>query len=218
MALDIYLGKWPAMTVEGVSVSKEQAAEILIRTNNWSYGTNDSEWRKQVCTVIGAEGKYASGRAYWEIDYDSLREAERRLGVISLGYLGNNQIMSCWIGGPHGWIAWDGTVGSHNYNIGKWPEAAEVYEEWTKIAAAFPYLDLTCQLWSEEVGMDGSVPLVEYVVRQGQVVMQKPRAKHSPPEDTPMRDIGFLGSERGCTLAQLKKAVASVKKKALGAP
>ena len=39
------LTKWPRLPVVGKRITEEQANEILIRTNQWFFSTNDKEWQ-----------------------------------------------------------------------------------------------------------------------------------------------------------------------------
>lgn len=148
----------------------------------------------------------------------SQARAQERYGIITgLQYLRNNNVLSCWIGGPHGWCSWEGTIGCSNYNIGKWPTGEEVLGEWKLIAATFPTLDLRCQLMSGETCEEGIVPRAEFVVSKGRARAVRPKK--------PLLDAGFLKvnsesnlrrswlsihsalRERGCTLDQFKSAL-----------
>jgi hypothetical protein len=139
----VALPKWPAMVVVGESVTPEQAAEILVRTDNWHISTNDKAWGRAVRETVGlppsswelpeGEDRLERLKEIWAAE-DRFRQ---EVGVLQLEYLSNSQIASCYVGGPHGWCDWTGRIGSANYNIGKWPGADTVLEEWERIAAAF---------------------------------------------------------------------------------
>ena len=191
------LPKWPCILVHGESVTPEQAAEIIIRTDPWWFSSNNAE----------VEGRYriraglAAKRGYGSEDLARQTAQELRFRVLPLEYLNNEQIMSTWVHGVHGWCHWDGTISAGSFNIGKWPSIAEVYAEWTIIAEAFPFLNLTCQLLdceSCEIGDEvvvaydesgtavygrlGSV-IVEFRVKDGRVEMVEPSERlpiHEP--------------------------------------
>ncbi|QDJ96288.1 hypothetical protein Xoosp13_101 [Xanthomonas phage Xoo-sp13] len=161
--------KWPAMLVTGDKVTPEQARDIIFRTNGSYISTNDRDFEAKVMEYLGIpKGEYG----YYN-GYDKLRE---KFQSLSLHYLNNDRISSCWVGGFHGWMNWDGTVFSNNYNIGKWPSVEEVLEDWAAIAQAFPYLNLRCQLLNHESSEDIEEPkvTVEYVVKDGTVAMFLP--------------------------------------------
>lgn len=208
------LPKWPAMVVRGERVTIEQAAEIIVRTDPWQVSTNDKAWQKLVREAVGLppddwDAPIETMRARWE-ETDRWREA---LGVLPLEYLYNAQIASCYIGGPHGWCAWNGRIGSDSTNIGKWPSAEGVLEEWRTIASTFPFLSLTCQLFSGETCEEGTRPLVEYVVAEGRATARSPEDRTMAPNDADTAGfiasiaMGLAGRERGCTIDQLKAAV-----------
>jgi hypothetical protein len=125
-------------------------------------------------------------------------------------------IMSSWIGGPHGWIDWEGNIGCNLYNIGKWPAMIDVEWEWNSIAKAFPFLKLRAQLFSGEISEEGITPLVEYVVADGAVRCMEPTACLPLPTQEEIdqhlsANVGALfarkkGRERGCTLETFAQA------------
>ena len=157
------------------------------------------------------------GYSYIHADYESVRQVKRELRILDLEYCNNYRIASSWIGGPHGWVNWDGAVGCTSYNIGKWPSASTVLGEWKKIAQAFPYLDLTCQLWSGEVGEEGAKPVIQFRVKNGKVTTHRPKAPIAAPDDSAAdtfvaRLLSTGDGERGCTIEQLTEAVAITRK------
>lgn len=199
------LPKWPECRVEGMNVSPEQAMEILIRTDGWYVSTNDQAWQAHVYHLAGVPQDLTRSRTDWGL-WDPFLEQHR---VLDLEYLNNDQIASCYIGGPHGWCSWDGTVAQRGCNIGKWPSVDTVYEEWQRIAEAFPFLSLRCQLFSGEECEAGSVPVVEYVVAEGSVRMCEPQEPLEP-SVRPAFSYKALTEpygERGCTPAMLKEAL-----------
>ena len=209
----ISLPKWPAFIVVGKPVTKDQAAEIIVRTCGVYIHTNDHNFERQAYDVLGVA--MTDDHGYKHADYASVNRVHEALQVLELEYCKNNRIASCWIGGPHGWVDWNGSVGCNSFNIGKWPSATTVFEEWKKIAKAFPYLDLTCQLWCKETGEEDGKPVVEFRVKKGKVTAHAPKSPINVPADMSVDKLmsHLLAStgERGCTIEQLEKAVAITK-------
>lgn len=205
------LPKWPALVVVGEKITKEQAYEVLVRTHQWYLGTNDREWERIVYNLLGVP-MVTSKDGYKHVDHDALSRVREELQVLGLEYLNNSRVASAWIGGPHGWCDWEGNIGSNNYNIGKWPSIEEVLEEWSSIAAAFPFLNLRSQLWSGETCEEGH-PVVEFVVKDGAVKLVEPQPMPRPTECDDLGVVFRKGGERGCTAVQLKAAIELVRKK-----
>lgn len=209
------LPKWPAMVVHGDPVSPEQAMEILVRTNYWGSTCNDHEWDRKVLDMAGI--KYETSRGYLSVDYNDVDRFSTAMGVLPLEYLANSRVSSSFVGGPHGWCDWDGRIGSSTYNIGKWPGAATVLDEWALIAKTFPFLNLWCQLYSHEVCEAEARPVVEYIVKDGRAVCQPPTQRAARPThddfETNLLDIvaGRAGRERGCSGAKLAQALKHVR-------
>jgi hypothetical protein len=203
------LTKWPRLLVAGQPVSEQQANDILIRTDSWSLIGNDRQWGRVVADAIGV-----TVDSYGLPDWQAVEAFRKTINALRLGYLYNSQIYSSWIGGPHGWCSWSGRIGCSNYNIGKWPSTDEVSEEWTAIAGAFPYLNLTAQLVSDE----GEGQLVgQWTVRDGAMVYDaEPTEQIRPAEELgPLDWIGVFssssGRERGVELARLVAALEQVR-------
>ena len=227
------LPKWPALLVVGSPVTRQQAMEIIIRTDGLYFSSNDREFDKQLNEYFYdiqideagyGEDKKAIAKKLnvaendWNAIFEYQRMKAEEIGRLGLSYLNNSQIVSSWIGGPHGWCDWQGNIHTRNYNIGKWPSVEEVYNDWVTIAEAFPFLDLRCQLLNSEAGeeVDEQKPVVEFVVKDGKVEMVEPNG---------LIDVASFGvedmydrfsnpySERGCTIEQFKEAVNYVKNK-----
>ena len=167
---DIYLTKWPGFIVKGEPVTLEQADEIILRTNSWFLCTNNYYYINQVARALGFHSdkppRYPSEEL---IDYNKKRKFEESIQVLNLDCLATERIVSSRINGPHGWCNYDGTIFSNNGNIGKYPSAEEVFQEWQTVATIFPYLDLTCQLLSHEITQDEAQPVIEFRVCKGNV-------------------------------------------------
>ena len=141
--------KWPAMLITGEKVTEEQAMDIIIRTdeavvnpNMYTFG-NNQDFGKQWAKLIDVR-----------YDYDeSVYSRSECINFVSLEYLYNHLLGSCWIGGSHSWIWEDGSIFRFS-NIGKWPSTEKVFDELKRIAQAFPYLKLKVTLFDEQVMFD----------------------------------------------------------------
>jgi hypothetical protein len=217
--IKIGLPKWPELVVVGERVTKEQAAEILIRTDglDFRYCCNDKDWERQLIEAVGLTDCTGTIETFKQ-DWEALAATERRYGVLPLNYLGNSQIASAYIGGPHGWCDWAGNIGTAGYNIGKWPSYEDVYEDWQKIAEAFPFLKLKSQLFNGEQVEDNTSPTVEFHVADGQVKIYEPGPRLNWPavDQTAkfIREYNMVGRERGCTIDQFKWALTLAEKAA----
>jgi hypothetical protein len=211
------LTKWPRLVVAGKPVTPAQAEEIILRTQDWyDLGTNDREWELAVHAVAQRYG-YPPPVPWWDEERaqpDAYKARQVALaawkaewGVLDLAYLDTDRIASAWIGGPKGWVDWDGSIGCRTYNIGKWPSEEEVLADWQAIAAAWPFLELRAQLWPDE---GEAPPVVEFRVANGDVLVL--HEVTDPLEPQPLREFRALydGGERGTTLARLEGAFARV--------
>ena len=141
--------KWPAMLITGEKVTEEQAMDIIIRTdeavvnpNMYTFG-NNQDFGKQWAKLIDVR-----------YDYDeSVYSRSECINFVSLEYLYNHLLGSCWIGGSHSWIWEDGSIFRFS-NIGKWPSTEKVFDELKQIAQAVPYLKLKVTLFDEQVMPD----------------------------------------------------------------
>ena len=199
------LTKWPRLIVAGDPVTREQANDILIRSNTRYLFTNDSAWGQAVAGVYGITiGKYG-------LDHQSAQPVFDRLGVLDLHYLANERIMSDRLGGPHGWCDWDGTVGCNTHNIGKWPTVEEVQEDLDSIAGAWPFLRMQVQLVADEGESDVAAM---WVVADGTAAFVEPGEQLPTADltDAQILDRVLTGrlSERGVSLERLREAVAQV--------
>jgi hypothetical protein len=231
----VNLPKWPALVVRGESITREQAAVVLLRTQD-SYSCNARGFEAAAYRACGmlrhaqeAERDYQRRPEGfdWAAHWQAIEQERLAAGKLTLNYLYNARITSAWVGGPKGWCAWDGTIGCDTFNIGKWPSVEEVLVDWTTIAQAFPWLTLRAQLWSEEAGFNDatSVPLVEFHVAHGTATAGPPTSDLGRPQsaglatymaailrgaDPDDREIGVPGATRNARLDYLRWAQALV--------
>lgn len=207
------LTKWPRLLVLGEPVTREQANEILVRTDDWWMGTNDRAWEQAVYALAAEVGHPGSPYGGSVTDhFPAVMAWQERLGILDLHYLDNRRIASSWIGGPHGWCDWEGKIGCSNYNLGKWPSVEAVTDDWTAIAAAFPYLTLHAQLVTDEG--EGEVAAT-WAVRDGKAALVEPVGQilDIPADDVEGMVFGLLYSanrERGVSVNRLQEALAQV--------
>ncbi|MEV0617644.1 hypothetical protein AB0I81_30285 [Nonomuraea sp. NPDC050404] len=215
------LTKWPRLLVAGEPVTREQANEILIRTDPWFLSPNDQAW---VSAVEGVAAEYGmpvdppfsadieTKKASWA----AKRAWQKRTGVLQLEYLGNQRIASPWIGGPKGWCDWDGRIGCSNYNIGKYPSVEQLTSEWQRIAVAFPYLRLHAQVLDIDEDEGTGPVLATWAVMDGRAALVEPVGEVAPIVQLDEWDVLarlLPGGERGVTLERLREALAQGAKK-----
>lgn len=219
--LALSLPKWPAFIVTGKNITVDQAKEILIRTGGRTFSSNDHNFDREL--NLAFYGYYCDSydlidilrrQSHIEDAYEFMETRAKEWGVLSdIYYLKNHQVVSAYVGGPHGWCHWDGSIGTTSYNIGKWPSVEDVYNEWVIIAKTFPYLELRCQLLSGETCEENVQPVVEYIVKNGKVKIKKPTDFLARPTDDMIENMKGIFSnnpyrERGCTIDQFKDALA----------
>lgn len=191
--------KWPACEIRGKSVTEDQAAEIIVRTSGLYFTCNDREWRNILINEMGWDGK----------DFDELDRIYDRYRNLHLEYFENDNIASCYVGGPNGWCNWDGKIHLSGKNIGKWPSFGSCFYELKSIAKAFPYLEFDCQLFNGEYCEENIKPLVQFSVKSGEI-------SYKENGFTPF-NIGqgsyLPESERGCTIEQFRKGLTLAKGK-----
>lgn len=185
----INLKKWCGFLVRGKSVSKNQAAEILIRTDSnqfdFRYAGNSEKNRTELKKYFGYNFKEDEPNCYNK-QLEIINNLRMQFGVLDLNYLTNSRIVTPFIQGPYGWCDWDGSIGCNSYNVGRWPSADGLYEEWKLIAECFPFLELRCQILQDEIGIDNPTPVLEFLVKEGNVevrtedlILQEKPAKDS---------------------------------------
>lgn len=228
------LPKWPGVLVIGDPISRDQAAEIIIRTDDLYFSSNDREFEKLLNNEIyGVESDtlnltdaitehvlHGIKGTSWEKAWAYKDQKVKDLGVLNLSYMKNSRILSSWIGGPHGWCDWSGNIGCRNYNIGKYPSIEEVYKDWVKIAKEFPFLNLRCQLLNHEIGCEDSVqdpaPVIEFVIKKGKVkalIPEKAMVQGEFGSDDMMSRFTNRYAERGCSIEKFRESVNQVKEK-----
>ena len=187
------LPKWPQMLVTGKQVTVEQAKEIIFRTDEFltdasTYSGGNARnfnaaYRKRAgLDLLQFERTARDGHTYTSFDWDKQRELCERLNIIRTNYVENSWASCSYAGGPHGWCSPAGVI-SYSDNVGKWPSIGEIIDDWTKIAQAFPYLDLHVTLMSGESCEDDTEAAINIRVVDGSAFAQPPdESVHAIPE------------------------------------
>lgn len=152
-AFKIELPKWPQCVINGEKITKEQALEIIRRTDEFFFGRegNNREFNKaarKICKM-GSRYDFYDSEEEQEVNRKVEEEFEPKWGLVETIYIFNDWISCAWVGGYHGWCHPDGTIAFCN-NIGKYPEVEEVYDDLCVLGEAFPFLKLTCTLMNGE--------------------------------------------------------------------
>lgn len=212
-----YLPKWSGLIVVGEPVTELQAMLILIRTDWFSFSSNDRDFQKQINkTLYGVEVSYidlhdvlAKKHGITPMEAQVITDdVLEKYGVISLDCMCNHRVTSAWVGGPHGWCDWDGKIGSTCYNVGKYPSIEDIYEECGRIAEAFDFLNMKLQLLDREITEDDPKPVVEIHIKDGSVSIHEPNGLLAEPTE-PNYNFGG-GGERGCTIEKFQEALEAV--------
>jgi len=222
---ELALPKWPALLVQGKDVTEEQAREIILRTSVGWLDCNDKEWNEIVRNILGKPMK----RDYsWDDDTTAAHAkvahewADCWPSVRPLYYLTNDRIASSWIGGPKGWIDWQGNIFCNTFNVGKWPGMGGLIDEAAALAEAFPFLEAKFQFLNHESGFtpedEESLALLTIEFADGEITVddsvQEPMTVDLGLEPSAiMMRFESASSERGCTEEQLTQAVGELKEK-----
>jgi hypothetical protein len=172
--INLELPKWSQMIVSGVSVTPEQAKNIIFRTDPFLttmspyYGGNNSKFNS---TYFKKSKKEEFHRHPMLDEIESTLFEE--LGVIKTEYVRNDFASSSFIMGAQGWCHPDGTI-QYVDNIGSWASVEDVLCEWTLIAKRFPILDLNVTLMSGESLNEDKQPLVNISVKNGVATLCEP--------------------------------------------
>lgn len=166
--------KWPGLIARGESVEPDLAAEIIIRTTLYPVSTNYHEFDFKIAKRLDLlENDLKHPYVLGNTNFDKLRDFNVRNNILNLEYLGNSQIGSSYVGGPHGWISWDGKIETTCYNVGKWPSSEQIHKECELVAKTFPQLTVVFELidreWFEERDEPAQITDM-FELRDGKVV------------------------------------------------
>lgn len=174
------LPKWPQLLLVGEPVTREQAMEIILRTDPFLYGdgyTNHRDFQKAFYRDSGLDRGFIfePGHTTNQLPrLNQLSEAlEKHLGRIDLHYVVSEWTASAFVLGPHGFCSPEGKLFFQD-NVGKWPDVEDVYEDFVRLAEAFPFLDFKASLYDGESCEWEDRPLsvvVSFVVKDGKVTI-----------------------------------------------
>ena len=181
-AFSLGLPKWPQMRVTGKKISITRAKEIIFATDTFLIGYsggNDKDWESTVKGLAGLQmfefdppdRDTATRETYaklWEKRAKMRDLLAERAGFLSTTYVHNSWASCNYLYGPHGWCHPDGTI-YYAENVGSWPSVEEIAEDWKKIAARWPFLDLWVTLFNAEHCEEGA-PVVSMRIKEGKVL------------------------------------------------
>jgi hypothetical protein len=186
---ELSLPKWPQMIVRGLSVTQEQAKEVIRRTDKsfgpFEIGNLYSKFPARICEKIGHPVEEAGdiGVLY---QYDRWLDWSQKWGYIQCDFVYNNWIEKYCVHGPAGWMNPDGKI-QYGFNVGKWPSIDCLLQEWKVLAKEFPFINLFVILMSGEYCEDGTVPVVGIRVKDGS-------ARLFDPADVDWSNFDIFGS------------------------
>jgi hypothetical protein len=153
--------KWAGLLVVGESVSKEQAAEIIVRTTRWPLSSNNTQTDEIFNNLIS--------------NHKEFKKYLKNIKPLNLDLLINERITTSYISGPKGWINWDGTIFTNSYNVGKYPSIQQITNEWENIAKEFPFLNLKSQVINQEIhDEEKAIPTAQWNIKDGKVNTEFP--------------------------------------------
>ena len=204
--MSLGLPKWPQCIITGTTLPKDQALEVIRRTDiifNGPIFANDKQYVEWLTDVLKFPKETDDAHSiegfheYWR----KWHEWKGNWGYTHLQYLHNDWICCDMAQGCQGWCHPDGIIDYH-FNIGKWPEVEEVWIDLDTIAKQFPFVELECTLMDSEYGEDNS-PIVSFLVRNREVEIIDPKERNvheefgrtvwkpTPESDAKMRSVVF---------------------------
>lgn len=179
--------------VEGDSITPYRANEVLVRTCDFIFNTKDDGIRKTLEDIFYSSVSKEEWRDLWWISVpgetlidnlireDRMEQYRKEMGVLDLPLLYNERVCSSRISGLYGWCDWDGKIYEGGRNMGESLAIRELFKEWSDIANAFPFLNLTCKVsehmaecHGEELDANSLVIRVVYEVSNGEVIERLP--------------------------------------------
>jgi hypothetical protein len=169
------LPKWPQMLTTGEKITKDQAEDIILRTDSFmtdiyehSGGNNRefNQWYRDMSGIQSIIDKKLDFSSQWNIG----ELVRKEIGYISTEYVTNYWASSSFIFGPHGWCHPDGTIKFID-NVGKYPSISSVAYDWHKLATKFPYISVIATLMSGESCEDDTSPVASIIIHDGKIYL-----------------------------------------------
>lgn len=181
-AFSTSLPRWPQLIIVGETVTHEQAKEIIFRTDSFltcsdgCLGGNDREFNQAYIDAAGfskLENTFIGqdGHEKKIFDYPKYETFLNKIGFIDLAYVYNRFASSAFVYGPAGFCHPDGKI-EFTHNVGKNPNVEDIFEDFLKLAEAFPFLDMKASLYSDEecVSFDeGKQFIIGFIIKNGNV-------------------------------------------------
>lgn len=171
------LPKWSQMFVSGKPVTIEQAKDIIFRTDHFLTDSYEYAGGNERAFNVA----YRKKAKLNTIEHDRNKQLQLRSSIqfVYTDFVVNDWASSAFIGGPHGWCSPSGQI-SFVDNVGKWPTISKLYDDWSIIAEAFPYLDLNVTLIHGELYAVDADPVVNFRVVDGTVTVETPNLTVHP--------------------------------------
>ena len=177
---------------KGKRVSKEEAAEIIRRTDAFYeklYNGNNHKFNRTLYRLSGVPANYEAldkDHSCCDMDYryilgDSFHDKfnvydkwkTEEWGCLGLKHFLNHWISCAYIGGPYGWISPEGEIGGLLYGEKYGIETEELEEDLKKVATEWPSLEFTVYLVDYPGGDDPFWVFAEWKVKDGVVTKTK---------------------------------------------
>ena len=204
---------------KGKKVSKEEAAEIIRRTDAFYeklYCGNNHKFNRTLYKLSGVRADYEAidrDHSCCDLDYgymlggdnilDKIRAYDewktKEWGCLGLHHFLNHWISCAYIGGPYGWISPEGEVGGLLYGEKYGIETEELEEDLKRVASEWPSLDFTVYLVDSPGSSDDPFwVFAEWKVSGGKVELVK--------EDYEIDDITYETIDEKVYKDHLEKA------------
>lgn len=181
--LERALPKWCKMYVTGIPIEKEQALEIIRRTDTFFNGYNGNN--RKLETEIERILEFPNSIKIEDfLKFSKKQEKWKKLWkYIELEYVSNSWISTSYFYGANGWCHPDGIIG-YSENIGKYPDIKTVYKDWKKIIKEFPFLELGVTLYNGEHCEEDISPVVSFKIKDGIINIIDPKDEDVHKEHT----------------------------------
>lgn len=169
------LPKWPQMLTTGEKITKDQAEDIILKTDGFmtdisEYGGGNNhrfnQWYRDISGIQSIIDKKLDFSSQWDI----ILRLRDEVGYVETEYVSNTWASSSFIFGPHGWCHPDGTIKFID-NVGKYPSVSSVVYDWHKLATKFPYISVIATLMSGESCEDDTSPVVSIIIHDGKIYL-----------------------------------------------
>lgn len=152
------LPKWPHLIIIGKPVTRDQAFDIIFRTDGFltdtckhaggnNHAFNAIYHRDSGIAQVAKEKEQYNDA--WLFDMQVTEALREKIKFVRRKYIRNDWTSSPMVGGPHGFCSPEGEI-YHDCNVGKWPCGSEVFEDLKTIVKEWPFLEFKASLYSHE--------------------------------------------------------------------